>query len=524
MPLRALVLEAVVVERRRPARAATSRSPIRGSTAVVDLGPNTPAARSPRRATIRRRTRLRPPSARPPHRRPRRRLEVDVQHARLASEVRDALQPGVAVRQRARAGGGARRSSRGRPSRRAPTPGAGGRRRSRRRRPRGPRPTPRMRRRACGPPCRARACSSRPAFPAARARSSAADDPLRGRVGGDVTRRRAGWPAVKPLSSYAGRPTAKDRTPREALEDGGHPLPGRRIDALLLPAAELIDDARRGRHRARCSPTSPCSPGHSPVSRVVSAAAVVDGNTLRATSFFPISGARKRAWPALRAQLQRTEPVDDEDDGGRRGLQRRLAARRGRRRHRSAHRRGSGRERARRVSSGTSGQVSHSVRPCPRCRSRPFRARGSTHLTEGTHAPHRHPPPTSRRAHRRRRCLGGDAGLVPRVRVLGHLLPRASRRARRAEAGAAPHPVPDGRHGPAPRPRPREERPRRRRGDGKAPPARRRPDLRRARAPRAAVLAARAARRRPRQLRLARRRPGRRPLHRGAARRPRRSR
>ena len=42
---------------------------------------------------------------------------------------------------------------------------------------------------------------------------------------------------------------------------------------------------------------------------------------------------------------------------------------------------------------------------------------------------------------------------VPRVRLLGHLLPRAARRPRRAQAGAAPDPVPDGRDGPAPRPR-----------------------------------------------------------------------
>ena len=156
------------------------------------------------------------------------------------------------------------------------------------------------------------------------------------------------------------------------------------------------------------------------------------------------------------------------------------------------------------------------------------------HPREAPAAHRRHPRPhrhariphrllaRRRRTHRRRRRLDRDAGLVPRVRVLGHLLARPARRARRAEAGAAPHPVPDGRDGPAPRPRPREERPRRRRGHGQAAPARRRADLRRAGAPRAAVLAARAAGRRPRQLRLARRRPGRAALHRGAAaRRPR---
>ena len=59
-------------------------------------------------------------------------------------------------------------------------------------------------------------------------------------------------------------------------------------------------------------------------------------------------------------------------------------------------------------------------------------------------------------------------GVVPRVRLLGHLLPRAARRARRPQAGAAPHPLHDGRDGPAARPRPRQVRPRRRRGDGQA--------------------------------------------------------
>ena len=61
-----------------------------------------------------------------------------------------------------------------------------------------------------------------------------------------------------------------------------------------------------------------------------------------------------------------------------------------------------------------------------------------------------------RRAHRRRRRRDRDAGLVPRVRVLGHLLARPARRARRPQAGAAPHPLPDDRDGPAPRSRPRE--------------------------------------------------------------------
>ena len=119
------------------------------------------------------------------------------------------------------------------------------------------------------------------------------------------------------------------------------------------------------------------------------------------------------------------------------------------------------------------------------------------------------PPRALRGAHRRHRRRRRDAGLLPRVRLLGHLLARPARRPRRPEAGAAPDPVPDGRDGPAPRPRARQERPRRRRGHGQAAPARRRGDLRRARPDGAAVLDAGAAGRRPRQLRLARRRPAR---------------
>ena len=71
------------------------------------------------------------------------------------------------------------------------------------------------------------------------------------------------------------------------------------------------------------------------------------------------------------------------------------------------------------------------------------------------------------------------------------------------------------------RPPAREVRPRHRRRDGQVPPARRRRDLRRARAHGPGLLAAPPADRRPRQLRLARLRPGRRALHRvpaGAAR------
>src|SRR5918993_294780 len=41
----------------------------------------------------------------------------------------------------------------------------------------------------------------------------------------------------------------------------------------------------------------PCSPGSSPVSRLVSADAVVEGKTVRATSFLPPDCARNLAWP-----------------------------------------------------------------------------------------------------------------------------------------------------------------------------------------------------------------------------------
>ena len=72
------------------------------------------------------------------------------------------------------------------------------------------------------------------------------------------------------------------------------------------------------------------------------------------------------------------------------------------------------------------------------------------------------PPPHLRRTPRttprrsststsRRRCRG-----VPRVRLLGDLLARPARRARRPQARAAPHPLLHGRDGPAARPRARE--------------------------------------------------------------------
>lgn len=85
---------------------------------------------------------------------------------------------------------------------------------------------------------------------------------------------------------------------------------------------------------------------------------------------------------------------------------------------------------------------------------------------------------------------------------------RALPDARRPQARAAPHPVPDERDGPPPRPRPREVGPRHGRGDGQAPPPRRLRHLRRDGAHGAVVHAAGAAHRRARQLRIARRRSG----------------
>ena len=122
-----------------------------------------------------------------------------------------------------------------------------------------------------------------------------------------------------------------------------------------------------------------------------------------------------------------------------------------------------------------------------------------------------------RRADRRHRRRGGDAGGVPRVRLLRHLLPRPARRPRRSQAGAAQDPLLDVGDGPAPRPRSREVLARRGRRDGQVPPARRHGDLRRPGPDGAAVHDAPAAGRRPRQLRLARRRPGCLALHRGQA-------
>ena len=98
------------------------------------------------------------------------------------------------------------------------------------------------------------------------------------------------------------------------------------------------------------------------------------------------------------------------------------------------------------------------------------------------------------------------ASAIPELRAVGHHLARAAGRARRAEAGAAPHPLHDVAAEPHRRRQASQVREGRRRRDGQLPPARRRGDLRDARPHGAVVLAARAAHRRLRQLRLARRR------------------
>ena len=116
------------------------------------------------------------------------------------------------------------------------------------------------------------------------------------------------------------------------------------------------------------------------------------------------------------------------------------------------------------------------------------------------------PPPPPGGIDRRRRAARGGAEPLPELRAVGHHLARAARRARRAEAGAAPHPVHDVAAEPDRRRQAPQVREGRRRRDGELPPARRRGALRDARAHGAAVLAALSARRRLRQLRLARRR------------------
>ena len=113
--------------------------------------------------------------------------------------------------------------------------------------------------------------------------------------------------------------------------------------------------------------------------------------------------------------------------------------------------------------------------------------------------------PGTGRAHQRRAARGG-AVAVSELRAVGDHGARAARRARRPEAGAAPHPLHDVAAEPDRRREAPEVREGRRRRDGQLPSARRRRALRNARAHGAVLLAALPARRRLGQLRLARRR------------------
>ena len=74
-----------------------------------------------------------------------------------------------------------------------------------------------------------------------------------------------------------------------------------------------------------------------------------------------------------------------------------------------------------------------------------------------------------------------DAAVVRGLRDERHHRPRASRRARRTEAGPSPHSLRHARHGPGLEPRLPQMREDRRRSDGQLSSARRRPDLRHAR-------------------------------------------
>ena len=97
------------------------------------------------------------------------------------------------------------------------------------------------------------------------------------------------------------------------------------------------------------------------------------------------------------------------------------------------------------------GGFSADLTPARRC---PLVAAGRHN---GGHGQTHHDNPASRGLrgkHRRHRRHRGDAGQLPRVRLLGDLPARPARRQGRAEAGAAPDPVPDARDGPAARSRP----------------------------------------------------------------------
>jgi hypothetical protein len=128
--------------------------------------------------------------------------------------------------------------------------------------------------------------------------------------------------------------------------------------------------------------------------------------------------------------------------------------------------------------------------------------------------PHLHAArPRRSAAHRDR-----DARVVHRLLDERHRAARPSRRTRRPQARAPPHPVRHAGGGAHPHAPVQEERDRGGRRAGQVPPARRPVGLRRARAHGAGLLAALPAHRRPGELRLHRRRRGGGvPLHRGAA-------
>ena len=110
------------------------------------------------------------------------------------------------------------------------------------------------------------------------------------------------------------------------------------------------------------------------------------------------------------------------------------------------------------------------------------------------------------RRHRSGGAARGGAEPLSQLRALGHHVARAARRARRPQAGPAPHPLHDVAAEPDRRRQASQVREGRRRRDGQLSPARRRRALRNARAHGAVVLAALPADRRLRQFRLARRR------------------
>ena len=115
-------------------------------------------------------------------------------------------------------------------------------------------------------------------------------------------------------------------------------------------------------------------------------------------------------------------------------------------------------------------------------------------------------PPPPGRVPDARRAARGRAEPLSELRALGHHLARAARRARRPQAGAAPHPLHDVAAEPDGRRQAPQVREGRRRRDGQLPSARRRGALRDAGPHGAVVLAALPAGGRLRQLRLARRR------------------